>query len=68
MPFINIPGIKGQIYIPEANPASVKKHRCLDCVSCQMCNDDKCAICLSQQSPNSRKRSSIPKSKTIAKV
>lgn len=48
MPFIRIPGVKGQLYVPESIPGSQSKHKCQDCTYCQWCNDDKCTACLKQ--------------------
>jgi len=45
MPFKEIPGLPGKIYIPEQDPDAPKKHDCPDCFSCQMCSDDRCRIC-----------------------
>jgi len=45
MPFITIPGVTGKIYVPDEKPGSIKKHNCKDCLSCQMCSDDRCLLC-----------------------
>ena len=34
---------------------SAKKHNCPDCYPCQMCNDDKCKLCLLQRTGKSKK-------------
>ncbi|MBW2514787.1 MAG: hypothetical protein JRE21_09500 [Deltaproteobacteria bacterium] len=47
MPFINLPGFSGKIYVPAQESSSLKKHSCCNCFSCQMCSDDRCSICLS---------------------
>ncbi len=47
MPFQNIPGLPGKLYVPRKNPDAPKKHNCPDCFSCQMCSDDRCRICRS---------------------
>jgi len=49
MPFINAPGIPGQLYIPEETPGGRRKHNCMDCTVCMVCNDGKCDMCLKQQ-------------------
>ena len=49
MPFVNAPGIKGQLYIPEEKPGRIRKHNCRDCASCMICNDDKCSLCLNRE-------------------
>ena len=49
MPFIDAPGIEGQLYIPEESPGGMRKYHCEDCASCMICNDDKCAMCLGQR-------------------
>ncbi|MFO8112834.1 MAG: hypothetical protein R6T92_10035 [Desulfosalsimonadaceae bacterium] len=48
MPFVKMPGLKGMIYVPEADDAAKKKHACKDCFSCQMCGDNRCSVCLGQ--------------------
>ena len=48
MPFKTIPGIVGNIYVPEENANATSKHKCSDCHFCQWCNDDKCRLCLGQ--------------------
>ena len=45
MPFVNIPGYEGKIYVPEEKPDGVKKHPCPDCCFCRMCGDDRCRVC-----------------------
>lgn len=50
MSFITAPGIEGQLYVPDEMPGRARKHNCKDCASCMVCNDDKCAMCLNQQS------------------
>jgi len=50
MPFVEISEIKGKIYVPPTTPDILKKHACADCAACQVCNDDKCAVCLDQSS------------------
>jgi len=46
MPFITLPGFKGKLYVPENDPECLRKHGCKHCFSCQMCSDDRCALCL----------------------
>ena len=48
MAFINVPGLKGKIYVPEETPGREKKHDCRDCYSCQMCSDVRCEICFNE--------------------
>lgn len=45
MPFIEINGLPGKVYVPEALPTHCKKHKCADCFSCQMCSDTRCRVC-----------------------
>ena len=45
MPFVNIKGFPGKVYVPEAPPEAPKKHPCPDCFSCQVCGDDRCRTC-----------------------
>ena len=51
MPFKEIPGLPGKVYIPEQNPDAPKKHDCPDCFSCQMCSDSRCRVCRRQHEP-----------------
>ncbi len=51
MPFVNISGLRGKVYVPQAPEGRTKKNPCKDCFSCQNCNDDRCRVCLSQRSP-----------------
>lgn len=48
MPFVDASGIKGQLWVPEEMPGRIRKYDCLDCASCMLCNDDKCAMCREQ--------------------
>jgi len=49
MPFVNIKGFKGKLYIPEETDNSQKKHPCSDCYYCQFCSDERCELCLKQK-------------------
>lgn len=51
MPFKEIPGLPGKVYIPEQHPDAPKKHDCPDCFSCQMCSDSRCRVCRRQHVP-----------------
>lgn len=55
MPFIEIPGIQGRVYVPEEKEGAMKKHDCEDCYSCQMCSDARCAQCLKEESRKQEK-------------
>lgn len=46
MPFIRVPGLKGLLYVPEANDDAIRKHACEDCYSCQLCADSRCKVCI----------------------
>ena len=50
MPFMKIPGVTGQVYVPEKIPGKQAKHHCPDCFTCQFCSDDRCNVCRSQES------------------
>ena len=52
MPFIEIEGLPGKVYIPEKLPDNQKKNKCPDCFSCQMCNDSRCQLCLNKNHLN----------------
>ena len=54
MPFVNVPGLKGKVYVPEADDQAPKKNPCPDCFSCQMCGDSRCQVCLRQKGMNHR--------------
>jgi len=45
MPFIEIHGFNGKIFIPEKT-VKIRKHNCMDCYECQMCSDERCEACL----------------------
>lgn len=45
MAFVRIKGLDGLLYVPE-HDGGAKKHPCEDCFSCQMCSDNRCALCL----------------------
>jgi len=49
MPFVNIPGLKGKVYVPDPDTDTPKKNPCPDCFSCQMCADNRCHVCLRQK-------------------
>ncbi|MDM8540657.1 hypothetical protein QUF90_06175 [Desulfococcaceae bacterium HSG9] len=49
MTFIKGKTIPGKIFIPDFKPDAVKKHPCPDCFACQMCSDDRCELCRTQQ-------------------
>ena len=59
MAFVSIPGVKGKVYAPEVRAASLKKHPCKDCFSCQLCSDDRCNLCLSQKTCRKKGRQRI---------
>lgn len=46
MPFIILPNNEGKLYVPEQDSASLRKHYCKHCFSCQVCSDDRCRLCL----------------------
>ena len=46
MPFKNVPGIPGVLYVPAKLEGGEKKHNCRDCFSCQFCPDSRCRSCL----------------------
>lgn len=45
MPFIEVPGVNGKVYVPEPAGESPKKHPCKDCYQCQMCGESRCRVC-----------------------
>jgi hypothetical protein len=48
MPFVKMPGVTGQVYVPEEISGNRRKHPCPDCFACQQCSDDRCNVCRSQ--------------------
>ncbi len=48
MAFIKGKTIPGKIFIPEFISDMSKKHPCPDCFACQLCSDDRCALCRGQ--------------------
>jgi len=57
MPFVELPGITGKVYVPEDLQEGPQKHPCKDCYFCQMCSDDRCRLCLGPKNCKSRKSS-----------
>ncbi len=51
MKFERMPGIEGLVYVPQEQPTDRKKHPCRDCFQCQMCSDNRCALCLGERPP-----------------
>jgi len=49
MTFINVPGLKGMVYIPEKEKGAPRKHHCPDCAVCQLCSDARCRACLAEK-------------------
>ncbi len=52
MPFIQIKGLPGKVYVPDKLPDDQKKNKCQDCFSCQMCSDSRCQVCLNKHQIN----------------
>ena len=46
MKFVNFPGLKGKVFVPEDSSDSPRKNSCKGCFSCQMCSEDRCSICM----------------------
>jgi len=59
MPFVEIPGFPGKIFVPEEVPGEKKKHPCADCYSCGFCDDDRCRKCLIRN-PHFKKKGPVP--------
>ena len=57
MPFVELPGITGKVYVPEVPQEGPKKHPCKDCYFCQMCSDDRCRLCIGPKNCKNRKSS-----------
>lgn len=56
MPFVNLPGLKGKVYVPETVCAPYQKHPCPDCFACQDCSDTRCRACRSHPECNPKGR------------
>jgi hypothetical protein len=54
MPYVTVPGLKGQVFVPGKQDRR-KKHRCPDCVMCQMCSETRCRQCRSRRRCGKRK-------------
>lgn len=56
MGFIRMPGVPGQIYVPDEEGKGLKKFPCPDCFSCQWCSDNRCDLCRKRKacSPSGR--------------
>lgn len=50
MAFVEMPGVTGKVYVPDADNTKNKgkKHVCHDCYYCQWCSDDRCEMCLNR--------------------
>jgi hypothetical protein len=48
MPWIEMPGVTGRVYAPDAD-ARPKKHPCPDCFDCRWCSDARCEQCRKPQ-------------------
>lgn len=55
MAFIRVRGIPGLVYVPDGQPARLKKHNCRDCDMCQWCSDTRCGECLKRGTCGKRK-------------
>ena len=54
MPFIRLPGGRGQLFVPQRQKD--RKHNCPDCDFCQWCSDARCAQCLKRKKCLKKKR------------
>ena len=45
MPFVDMPGLPGKLYVPASDRRRPRKHPCRDCFTCQMCSDARCEAC-----------------------
>ncbi len=55
MAFVDLPCGRGKLYVPETQLGMVKKHRCPDCFSCQMCGEERCKVCRAGQKTKGEK-------------
>ncbi len=70
MPFVEVKGLKGKVYIPEQVPFKPKKHNCRECFTCQLCSDDRCNVCLNKgkNKKSSKGRREIMEFKTFDEI
>ncbi len=61
MPFIEMDGVDGLVFVPESEDKIPKKHPCKDCSACRQCSDACCRICLSNKYKAKTKLASKPK-------
>jgi hypothetical protein len=55
MPFVRIDNLPGKVYVPPGWASTPRKHPCRDCHCCQMCSDDRCAVCRLECRPDERR-------------
>ena len=55
MPFVEMDGVDGLVYVPDPERLSDKKHPCRDCETCQHCSDSRCNLCLQKKCTKRKK-------------
>lgn len=55
MAYVRLKGCEMQVYVPDGQAASEKKHNCRDCFSCQWCSDERCRACLNRKNTACRR-------------
>ena len=60
MPFVQVKGLPGKVYVPECKNAP-GKHPCPDCLCCQRCSDDRCQICTAESKGSPADGKATPK-------
>jgi hypothetical protein len=60
MAWVHVPGLAGNVYVPDDTGQVQKKHPCKGCFSCQWCDENRCRVCRCDRTemdgPWSRKR------------
>ena len=49
MAWIRMPGVTGNVYVPEDAGQQPRKHPCPTCFACQWCDENRCQVCRSGQ-------------------
>lgn len=49
MAWINVPGLTGKVYVPDAGSQLLKRHPCTTCFACQWCDKNRCHVCRSDR-------------------
>lgn len=56
MAWINVPGLTGNVYVPDDGGQLLKKHPCEACFACQWCDENRCHVCRSDRAEGAETR------------